>query len=181
MFVELSHDSQVRRQTGNVTLRRGIALGLLGGLAGTLVLDLVQVGTALVLGYPAYFTYYVSGITAAGFFSNLGLYLTGDVLLGVVIRYVIGLGLGAGFGLAVSRIRAFHTDATKRTLFSLIYVAVASQPLLAAAPIVMRSTWSVDETWQWFVISFFIHMIYSGVLAAVVNYGLKRPTTTLRV
>jgi len=174
MIQEIRQVSQAKAQKREIALSTGVVWGLLGGLAGTIVLDLAQVGTALALGYDADLTYYVSGYTAASFFTSLGINVTGDALLGVIIRYAIGLGLGALFGAVVSRVEALRLDAAKRVMFSMLYIGVMSQPLLAAAPISLRTQWSVDETWEWFVASFFIHLLYSVTLAVVVGYGLRR-------
>lgn len=174
MIQELQQTSQVKGRTWAVTLSQGIGWGLLGGLIGTFVLDLAQVGMALVLGYSADMMYRVTGYTAARFLAGLGIQVTGDALLGVAIRYVIGLGLGMLFGAVVSRVEALRVDAAKRIMFSMLYIAVISQPLLATVPISLRDQWSVDKTWEWFVVSFFIHLLYSAALAMIVGYGLRR-------
>ncbi|HLF27739.1 MAG TPA: hypothetical protein VJG32_15500 [Anaerolineae bacterium] len=175
----LQHDSRPKDQVSPVALTRGMLLGLIGGLLGTFAIDLTAVGTLLALGYSGDLSYYIAGYTAAGFFSGIGLNMTGSVLLGVAMRYLIGLGLGVVFGATVSRVHALRADTAKRVLFSLLYVAVISQPLLAAAPIIMQS-WDATTTWQWFFTSFFIHMIYAVVLAAVVGYGLRADTRAKR-
>ncbi len=150
--------------------------GVIGGLAGTIVLDITQVGMALGLGYSADLTYYVGGITTAGVLGMLGIKAVPGVLLGVIMRYLIGVGLGAILGAVVSQVHALQVDRVKCALFSLVFVQALSQPLLASAPFIMKATWTVDETWQWFVVSFFIHTMYGLVLALVVSHGLRVAT-----
>ncbi len=169
---EVQLDSQAKGHISQVTLMKGSVLGLIGGLVGTIAIDLTAVGTLLALGYQADLSYLIAGSTAAGFFSDIGINMAGSVPLGVVVRYLIGLGLGVIFGVAVSRINALRVDTAKRVMFSILYVEVISQPLLAAAPNIMKG-WDADTTWQWFFTSFFIHMIYAIALAGVVGYGLR--------
>jgi len=49
-----------------VTFARGTVLGLIGGLVGTIVMDIVCVGALLVMGLPAVVSFSTIGDTAAG-------------------------------------------------------------------------------------------------------------------
>src|SRR4030042_3179159 len=93
----------VKGRTTSITLTRGIAWGLMGGLAGTIAMDLVQMGGLSALGLPAGTCYSTIGSTAAHFFSLLGIKLSGGALLGAVTYHLLGPVLSAIFGLAVSQ------------------------------------------------------------------------------
>ena len=154
-----------------VALTRGMVLGLIGGLVGTIVMDIVCVGALLVMGLPAVVSFSTIGDTAAGFFSMIGLIMAGGVPLGTAMHYLIGPLLGAIFGAAVSQVDAFRVDTAKKGLvLGILYTQVTSQPILAAAPIILKMT--APETLQWFGVSFVMHLIWGAVLGAVVSYGL---------
>ena len=175
MLAKPQPDVPMQGQMSQVTLTKGLVWGLIGGFVGTIAIDLAAVGMLLALGYSGDVSYSIAGYTAAGFFSSIGIQIAGSVLLGIAMRYLIGLGLGVIFGVAVSRINALRMDAAKRVMFSILYVAVISQPLLAAAPNIMKG-WDAETTWQWYFTSFFIHMIYAVLLAVIVGYGLRTTT-----
>ena len=174
MNADLQQTEQVRRQKGRALLR-GIGWGIVGGFIATIVLHIVSVATLWALGYPGDLFFYFSMVaaTTAGFLSRIGLTVTDDLLLGAIVSYSIGMGLGAIFGAIVSQVNSLRMDKTKRFMFGLLFVAVITQPLVAAAPIILEDSWTATETWQWFLTSFYIHMIYAIVLAVIVDYGLR--------
>ncbi len=154
-----------------VALTRGMILGLIGGLVGTIVMDIVCVGALLVMGLPAVVSFSTIGDTAAGFFSMIGLNMAGGVPLGTAMHYLIGPVLGVIFGAAVSQVDVFRVDTAKKGIvFGILYTQVSSQPILAAAPILLKMT--ASETLQWFGVSFVMHLIWGVVLGVVVSYGL---------
>jgi hypothetical protein len=165
---------QAQRDRGRA-LKRGIGWGLIGGFIATIALDISSVVTLGALGYPGGLPMYFSMVagTSAGFFSRIGLPMTGSLLMGGIVSYLIGMGLGAIFGASVSQVNGLRVDKTKRFMFCIIFVEVVTQPLVAAAPAILEGGWTVTETWQWFLTSFYLHMIYAMVLAVSVDYGLQ--------
>ena len=88
---------------------------------------------------------------------------------------MIGLALGVIFVAAVSRIDARRVDSVKKGVgLGILCVEVMSQPMLAAAAIILKMT--ASETAQWVGVSFIMHLVYGGVLGAVVSYGLRAAT-----
>lgn len=155
-----------------VTLTRGMAWGLVGGFVGTVVMDVVLVATSLLIGLPAVASFSTIGDTAAGFFAMLGIQMAGGAPLGAAVHYILGLVLGAIFGMAVSQMDAFRPNTTKKgTLLGVVYIEVVSQPILATTPIILQLT--VAETVQWFGVSALMHLIWGVVLGTVVSYGLR--------
>ena len=148
-----------------------IVVGLIGGLVGTIVMDLFGLGMFLVMGGPASISFSIIGDAAAGFFSMMGLAMTGGAPLGAVLHYMIGLALGVVFGAAVSRVNALRVDSTKKGVgLGILYVEAMSLPMLATAAIILQMT--ASETTQWFGLSFVMHLVYGGVLGIVVNRGV---------
>ena len=86
------------------TLARGVVLGLVGGLVGTIVMDLFCIGTLWAVGLPAVIGFSTIGDTAAALFALLGIEMTGGLPLGAAVHYLMGLVLG-GLELANSVLR----------------------------------------------------------------------------
>jgi hypothetical protein len=162
----------MREHVRNANLIKGMEVGLMGGLVGTIVMDLFGAGIFLTMGGPASLSFSIIGDAAAGFFSMLGIEIAGGTLLGAVLHYLIGLAFGLIFGAAVSYIDALQLDSTKKGVgLGILFVEVMSLPLLAAAAIILKMTPS--ETAQWFGISFIMHLVYGLVLGLVVTYVLR--------
>ena len=126
---------------------RGVSLGLIGGLLGTVVMDLFGAGLFVALGSPATLSFAVIGDAAAGFFAMLGISLAGGVPLGALLHYLIGLGLGGIFGAAVSQLAPLRALSTwKGVGLGVLYVEVMSQPLLVAAALILHET--ISSAWN---------------------------------
>lgn len=174
MNADLKQTEQIRGQRSRALLR-GIGWGIVGGIIATIALDISSILTLRALGYEGDLFFYFSMVatTTAGFFAKLGIPLTDDLLLGGIVSYSIGMSLGAIFGAIVSQVAGLRTDKTKSFMFGIIFVAFVTQPLVASAPIILVDAWTSTETWQWFLTSFYIHMVYAVVLAIIVDYGLR--------
>jgi hypothetical protein len=160
------------QHVSNAILTKGMEVGLIGGLVGTIVMDLFGAGIFLVMGGPASLSFSIIGDAAAGLFSIMGIEIAGGTPLGAVLHYLIGLVFGAIFGAAVAYIDALQLDSIKKGVgLGILFVEVMSLPLLAAAAIILKMTPS--ETAQWFGISFVMHLVYGLVLGLVVSYGLR--------
>jgi hypothetical protein len=171
MRAKLHFDTRAGRSVRN-TPARGIIAGCIGGLVGTIVMDLFGAGLFLALGGPASLSFAIIGDAAAAFFAMLGSTVAGGAPLGALLHYLIGLGFGALFGAGVSRIAVLRLDSPMKAIgLGILYVELMSQPLLAAAAWVLQMT--AVETAQWFGISFVMHLVYGLVLGLVVYYGLR--------
>jgi hypothetical protein len=172
---ELQHDSRTEGQVRYVKLAAGMVLGLGGGLVGTVVMDVVVIGTLSAAGLPAVISFSTIGDTAAGCFALIGIDMAGGFPLGAAVHYVLGLVLGAVFGAAVSQIDAHRTDTLRKgVVLAVVYIESLSQPILALSPIILKMTTS--ETLQWFGICAAMHLIWGVVLGTVVSYGLHSAT-----
>jgi len=171
MSAKLYDDSRAERHARAVSTR-GIFVGSIGGLVGTIVMDLFGAGLFLVMGGPASLSFAIIGDAAAGFLALLGIALAGGAPLGALLHYLIGLALGGLFGAAVPRMAALRVDSLKKAVgMGVLYVEIMSLPMLAAAALILRMT--AAETAQWFGISFVMHLIYGLGLGLVACYGLR--------
>jgi hypothetical protein len=163
---------QMRELAIYMPLARGVGWGLLGGLAGTMAMDLSLIGALSALGLPALTCFSIVGDTVARFFSILGMQMAGGVPTGAAAHYLIGPVVGAIFGAAVARIDALRVSTLKKgVLLAILYVEILSQPILATAPLLLKMT--APETVQWFGGALGMHLICGIVLGAVVSYGLR--------
>ncbi len=159
-------------QMPHTTLAKGMKWGSLGGLAGTMVMDLVLMGTFLSVGLPVFTCFSIVGDTVARFFSMLGIETAGGIPTGAIAHYLVGPVVGVIFGGLVTQVEALRIDTLKKSiLVAVLYVEILSQPILATAPLLLKMT--AAETWQWFGGSFVMHLVLAIVLGVVVHCGLR--------
>ena len=152
----------------NATLSRGISIGAIGGVVGTVVMDLFGAAMFLALGGPASLSFSIIGDAAAAFFATFGITMSGGAPLGALLHYLIGLALGSILGVAVLLVRVLHLDSLKKSIaLGILFVEVMSQPLLVTAAIVLKM--DASQTMQWFGVSFIMHLVYGGILGAIVS------------
>ena len=163
----------------NITLRRGIGWGMIGGLIGTLMMDLLLMGGLSAAGLPALSCFSIVGETVARFFSLLGLQLAGFVPLGVVTHYLVGPLVGAIFGAAIASFAVLQINTLKKGIaMAVIYVEIVSQPILITTPLLLKMT--AAEVLQWYGISFVMHFLVGVVLGAFVSFKLRSTETATR-
>jgi len=149
-----------------------VIVGCIGGLVGTVVMDLFGAGLFLVMGGPASLSFSVIGDAAAGFLAMFGVVVTGGMSLGALLHYLIGPTFGGIFGLAASRFAVFQLNSLKKAVgLAVLYVEIISQPLLVAAALILQM--SQTQTVQWFGLSFVMHLVYGLVLGLVAFYGRR--------
>jgi hypothetical protein len=162
------------RMTGRINhigTLKGLWWGLIGGLAGTMAMDLVLVGGLSALGLPTDTCFLSIGSTVAHFFSLLGIKLSGGVMLGVATFHLLGPVLSAIYGLAVSLVGALQGKTLKKNVVgAVLYAEVLSQLILTTMPILLKMSGS--ETVLWFAGSFVLHLTWGIVLGFVMHYGL---------
>jgi len=166
----LQHHS---RNVRAAVLVKVITVGLIGGLAGTIAMDLLRAGLFSVLGIPVNVSFSVIGDAAAGFLSMLGISVTGGALLGGMLYYLIGLVLGGIIAITLHSAGGLRALSSKKQIgLSILFVEIMSVPMLVVAAIALKMT--VSQTAQWFGISFVMHLMYGLVLGIVAVYGLRR-------
>jgi hypothetical protein len=172
MEKKLEGTSQVTGRIPSNNLWRGLGWGVIGGFAGTMVMDLVLMGALAALGSPALTCFSIVGNTVSRFFSLQGVDIAKSIQLGILTHYLVGPLIGAIFGTVTSRIEALRVGTLKKTLLvAIVYVEILSQPMLAMTPILLKMT--VPATLQWYAGSFMMHLMAGGVLGAVMGRGLR--------
>ncbi len=170
-IVRGSHPHMERHMRNSAFTRR-IVVGLAGGLAGTIAMHLFGVGIFLAMGQPASLSFTIIGDAAASFFSRLGVEMAGGAPLGVVVFYLIGLVFGVLLAALVSGTDAFRMDSIKKGVgLGILFVEAMSLPMLVMATLLLQMPASAAALW--FGISAVMHLVYGGVLGAVVSYGLR--------
>jgi hypothetical protein len=161
--------------TGRITsssLWKGLGWGVIGGLAGTGIMDLVLMGALSALGLPALTCFSIVGNTVAQFFSVQGAQMAYTIRLGVATHYIIGPLIGAIYGMLAARLKALRVNTLKKSiLLAILYIEILSQPMLAMTPILLKMT--VPATLQWYAGSFVMHLLAGAALGAVVGRGLR--------
>jgi len=171
----LQGNARITGRMAHISLLRGLAWGLIGGLAGTLVMDLVLMGTLSALGSPALTCFSIVGNTVARFFSIQSIDMAGAIRLGVATHYLIGPLVGVIFGAVVAGVGALRVNTLKKSIIlAILYVEILSQPLLVMVPILLKMT--VNATLQWYGGSFVMHLIAAVILGTVVGRGLRLAT-----
>lgn len=172
--METKHDDNLQTEPHaiTVTVARGMGWGLIGGLLGTIVMDLVLMGALSAAGLPAFTCFSIVGDTVARFFSELGIETAGGVPAGVAAHYLIGPLFGVIFGAVVMRIAVFNVNSLqKAVLCAILYGEILSQPILALTPILLKMT--AVTMLKWYGGSFVMHLLWGIVVGIVAGYGLK--------
>ncbi len=153
------------------SLSKGIVVGAVGGLAGTIVMDLFGLGVLLVNGGPDTISFSLIGDAAATFFARFGLSIPGGTPLGLLLHYLIGLLLGVTFGAGICLFSIDRIGWKKGIALGILYVEAMSIPMLTAAAIVLQMT--LAHVAVYFTTSFTMHLMFGSVVGLVVSYGLE--------
>jgi len=168
----LQGNARMTGRRASTSLWSGLGWGVIGGLAGTLVMDLALMGVLAAFGAPALTCFSIVGNTVAHFFSIQGMDMAGAIRLGVATHYLVGPLLGAIYGMVVARVKALRVHTLKKSmLLAVLYIEILSQPLLALTPILLKMT--LPETLQWYGGSLVMHLLAGAALGAVVGGGLR--------
>jgi hypothetical protein len=151
-------------------LIQGMITGMLGGLAGTILMYLFGAAIFALLGWPASTSFSIIGDSAAAIFTKLGSDQSGGPSLGMLLYCLIGLILGAMWGVAGVCLETLRqASLRKRLSLSVLYVEAMSVPLLVAGTLALEM--SASDAALWFSISFVMHLVYGLVLGVVMSYG----------
>ncbi len=159
------------------SLTKGMAWGMIGGLAATSVMDLVLICALWIAGMPPFTCFSVVGDTVARVFSSQA--LVNSVPLGAAAHYLLGPVLGAIFGAAARSLPALRMGSWKKAiLFAVLYAEIVSQPLLALTPILLGMTSS--GLLLWYAGSFGMHFVWGCVLGVVWSLENRLPAAAVR-
>lgn len=145
--------------TRRKALLTGVGLGILGGLVGTILMDMVMMATFIVVGEPA-----------DTFFSMVGEKLGGGVIVGVAIHNVIGMTGGAVFAILVLSIQALRIESIRRGFMLGVGAGAITIPL-GCIPLAL---WLGEPILEVVAFSIGPHLVWGAVLGWFMAYGLLR-------
>jgi hypothetical protein len=159
---------------GNIVLTKsnlkGIGFGIVGGLVGTVLMDVVMVLTFLIAGQPA-----------DTFFSMVGEKLGYGALVGIAVHNLVGLTGGFVFSLLVLNIKALRIDSRRKGLV----LGVAAGALTIPLGCIPLAIWLNQAILDVIAFSLLPHLVWGIVLGWIVGYGLlsyrHRSGTTKRL
>jgi hypothetical protein len=178
MLATVQNHSKARFFFSQSAMARGLIWGLLGGLAATLLMDILLMGILIAAGMPASTCFSIVGDTAATLFTPGIAGTPGSIPLGIAAHYLIGPLMGAVFGIAAAKMPAFGLASRKKVvILAVLYAEILSQPLLAAAAILLHMT--PTEMAQWFGGSTVMHCLWGTILGLVWRRGQRLPVSAL--
>lgn len=137
----------------------GIGLGLVGGLAGTVLMDIVMMATFVSVGESADL-----------FFTMVGDKLGDGALLGIAIHNIIGMSGGFVFSIFVLNIRILKLTSIKKGLMIGLGAGAITIPL-GCIPLAI---WLGEPILEVIAFSIMPHLVWGTILGWTVAYGLTR-------
>jgi hypothetical protein len=141
----------------NKSVLRGVGFGIVGGIVGTVLMDIVMVLTFLIAGQPA-----------ATFFSMVGERLGYGVLAGIAVHNLVGLTGGFIFSLLVMIVVPLRIDSRRKGLILGIGAGAITIPL-GCIPLAI---WLNQPMLSVIAFSILPHLVWGTVLGWTVGYGL---------
>jgi hypothetical protein len=134
-----------------------IAFGMIGGLAGTVLMDLVMVTTFVLVGEPG-----------DAFFAMVGEKLGDGVILGIVVHNAIGLSGGLVFALLVLGVARMNIDSRKKGLT----YGLAAGALTIPLGCIPMAIWLGQPILEVLAFSLLPHLTWGLTLGWTMAFGL---------
>lgn len=166
MVKQLNSDKEVEKTRGSINqvatkdkniTAGGIGLGVVGGLAGMVIMDLVMVVEFLIMGLPLY-TY----------LELIGSVLGGGILIGVVLHILLSLFLGLLFVTLVFKVDAFYIKTVRKGF--ILGVIAGAVTILGCLPFAIITGVPIVEILGF---STFPHLVFGAACGLVVGYRLR--------
>jgi hypothetical protein len=141
----------------NIPLARGIGIGVLGSLAGALVMDLVIVGELLMSRLPALF-----------YLDLIGSIFGGGIPLGALVHVLLGSFLGIVFILPVLKVDALHIDILRKGVVLGFSAGLGS--ISFCVPFAILVDRPIVGLLGFMTIP---HLVWGTVLGLIAGYGLR--------
>jgi len=139
---------------------KGIEFGLVGGLLGTILMDIVMVATFLMVGEP--------GDT---FFTMVGEKFGGGAVIGIALHNVVGLTGGFVFALSVLSIQGLRIGSRRKGLI----LGIAAGAITIPVGCIPLAIWLGEPILLVIAFSALPHMVWGTVLGLTMGYGLLSP------
>ena len=141
----------------NKSFLRGIGFGIVGGVVGTVLMDIVMMLTFIIAGQPA-----------DTFFSMVGEKLGDGPLVGILVHNLVGLTGGIVFSLLVLYVKALRIDSRRKGLMIGFAAGVVTIPL-GCIPLAI---WLDQPILAVIAFSILPHLVWGTTLGWIVAYGL---------
>ncbi len=141
----------------NRSLLTGVGFGIIGGLVGTILMDIVMMVTFLIAGQPA-----------DTFFSMVGEKFGYGAWLGILVHNLVGITGGIVFSLMVLNIKALRIDSMRKGLMLGIGAGAVTIPL-GCIPLAI---WLGEPILVVIAFSLLPHLVWGTVVGWTVAYGL---------
>jgi len=151
---------------GTAARSKAIKFGLIGSLAGTMVMDLVLVGEFFIVGEPAY-----------GFLALIGSVVGGGTLVGVAIHLLVGSLLGLLFAAGTYNVRFLNIESVRKGVWLGVLAGLATIPL-GCIPFALLTNVPIIEMVSF---SFIPHLLWGAVLGAVAGHAMHPDQRSARV
>ncbi|OPY31788.1 MAG: hypothetical protein A4E32_01390 [Methanomassiliicoccales archaeon PtaU1.Bin124] len=139
------------------SLKIGIGFGLVGGIVGTILMDMVMMITFVIAGQPADI-----------FFTAVGEKFGDGALVGLAIHNLIGLTGGLVFSLSVLSIEALQIDSVRKGLKLGLAAGAVTIPL-GCIPLAI---WLGEPILVVVAFSMIPHLVWGTVVGWTLGYGL---------
>jgi hypothetical protein len=136
---------------------RGVGFGMVGGLIGTILMDIVMM-----------LTFVIVGQSPTTFFTMVGEKLGYGALAGIVIHNLVGITGGFVFSVMVQVVRPLHIESMRKGILLGIGVGAITIPL-GCIPLAI---WLDQPILIVIGFSFLPHLVWGAVLGWIVGYGL---------
>jgi hypothetical protein len=154
----------------NQSFFRGVGFGIIGGLVGTVLMDIVMMLTFLIAGQPA-----------TTFFTMVGEKLGDGAIAGIAVHNLVGLTGGLVFALLVLIVVPLRIDSRRKGLV----LGIAAGALTIPLGCIPLAIWLTQPILDVIAFSILPHLVWGAVLGWIVGYGFlsygrhSGPTTQL--
>jgi len=152
----MSYKKQSPRKARN-SITRVIVLGVIGGLAGMVVMDIVMVAEFLMMRLPLY-TY----------LELIGSVLGGGVLLGVVLHILLSVFLGLVFISLVFKVKVFRITTIRKGF--ILGVLFGVMTIIGCVPFAIITSVPIAEILGFSTLP---HLVFGAVCGIVGGSGLR--------
>jgi hypothetical protein len=151
----------------------GILIAWLGGVFGTVVMDLVMIGTFFILDWPldTFLTVLATGVETD--LSMIGLGMEVSLFLAIFLHYMTGSVVSIVFVIIVMKLDIFQTDMIKKFV-ALGVIGTEIICLTFFTPTILLLGYTASETIELLTMTCLFRGIFGLFFGLIVEYGFSR-------